>query len=104
MEAHYETTTRFQRSFDDLDAQKRKAFLGKLEEFIEDLKSTPLGASPKFRPGLRVHPVDKTTDPVTHSMTWAMQWFDGRATFQMVVKVDAVEVTWLDVGGHEIYR
>lgn len=75
MDAHYDVTARFERSFGDLDARKRSAFLAKLEEFVEDLKATPLGSSPKFRPGLRIHPVDRKTDPVT-----------------------------LDVGGHEIYR
>ena len=51
-----------------------------------------------------MHVVDKNTEPYTHSMTWAMDWFDGRATFQMDITENTLTVTWLDIGNHQVYK
>lgn len=97
----FDTTERFDRDFRKLPDAERKRFIATLKnKFIPDI------ATGRFRPGLRVKPVqgvraDGGTRPIME-MTWAP---DGRATWQYGDEVRPGEphVVWRRIGGHEIF-
>ncbi|SEC53777.1 hypothetical protein SAMN05216483_1896 [Streptomyces sp. 2131.1] len=97
----FETTARFDRDFKKLLPEERARFQDCVRK-----KFVPDAATGRFRPGLRVKPVQGVPLPAgarpVMEMTWAP---DGRATWQYADEVHAGEphIVWRRVGGHEIF-
>lgn len=92
----YETTRRFERDYQRLTEQQRRAFREAVRGFVADLE-TGRG----FRKGLRVKRVQGTAG--VFQMTWAP---DGRATFEYGVSARPGEphIVWRRCGTHDVFR
>jgi len=92
----YEATRRFLRDFDSLTPQQKRAFLGSVQKFVDDLER---GGT--FRKGLRVRRVEGTAS--VFEMTWAP---DGRATFEFgpAKRESEPHVVWRRCGSHDVFR
>lgn len=92
----FQRTPRFDRDWKALTAAEQRRFRRVIsEEFVPDL------ARDRFRPGLRVKPVQSA--PGAWEMTWAP---DGRATFEYGSSQRPGEphIIWRRIGGHAVFR
>jgi hypothetical protein len=91
--ATFETTSRFEKDFADLDPSDKDRFRTAVRHFVADL------AAGTFRPGLRVKRV-QGTDGV-FEMTFAP---DGRATWQYgeELKPGLPHIIWRRIGTHDV--
>lgn len=97
----FETAAHFKRDFKRLSPEDKKRF----EDIIQN-KFVPDIAMGRFRPGLRVKPVQGVSVPAGQSPIMEMTWApDGRATWQFgaSVREGQTHVIWRRVGGHEIF-
>ena len=90
----YERLLRFNRDYDTLSSDEKKAFNAAVRKFVEDLER-----GQGFRKGLRVKGVQGA--PNVYEMTWAD---DGRATFSYGRSIhgDEPHVIWHRVGTHDV--
>jgi hypothetical protein len=90
----YERLQRFDRDYDALSPNERRAFKEAVQKFVDDLER-----GQGFRRGLRVKGVRGA--PGVFEMTWAD---DGRATFSFGKSVRGNEphVVWHRVGSHAV--
>ena len=90
----YERLPRFDRDWDSLSPEQRKAFRASIEKFVADLER-----GQGFRKGLRVKGVQGS--PGIYEMTWAE---DGRATFSIgkSLRENEPHIVWHRVGTHGI--
>lgn len=92
----FETTSRFDKDWADLDSDDRARFRTTVKEsFVPDLVAR------RFRAGLRVRGVQRTDGIM--EMTWAP---DGRATWQYGDELSEgdAHVIWRRIGTHDIFR
>ena len=92
----FERSREFDRLYDALSTEERRAFKRAVEKFIADMKRDG-----EFRKSLRVKGLRGA--PGMYEMTWAMP--DGRAVFSYgeAVREGEPHVIWHAVGGHEIF-
>ncbi|MEU6484292.1 hypothetical protein [Streptomyces sp. NPDC046887] len=97
----FATTARFERDFKRLSAQEKERFKETIRtKFVPDMTTG------RFRPGLRVKPVQGVRLPAGEHPVMEMTWApDGRATWQFGKELREGEphVIWRRVGGHEIF-
>lgn len=90
----YERLLRFNRDYDALSPDEKKAFKAAVRKFVEDLER-----GQGFRKGLRVKGVQGALG--VYEMTWAD---DGRATFSYgrPIRGEEPHVIWHRVGTHNV--
>lgn len=90
----YERLQRFNRDYDALSPEEKRAFKEAVAKFVEDLER-----GRGFRKGLRVKGVQGA--PGIFEMTWAD---DGRATFSYgrSVRGNEPHVIWHRIGSHDV--
>ncbi len=92
----YETTRRFERDYQLLTDNQKRAFRAAVKKFVEDLEDAR-----GFRKSLRVKGVRGAEG--IFEMTWAD---DGRATFQYgsPLKSGEAHIIWRRCGTHGIFK
>jgi hypothetical protein len=90
----YERLARFNRDYERLTAEERRAFKAAVKKFVADLQG-----GQGFRKGLRVKGVQGS--PGVYELTWAD---NGRATFSYgeSIRENEPHVVWRRVGTHDV--
>jgi hypothetical protein len=88
----FERLRRFDRDYDQLSREEKRAFQAAVRKFVADLEA---GAG--FRKGLRVKGVQGSTG--LYEMTWAD---NGRATFSYGEAIRERHIVWRRVGAHDV--
>ncbi len=91
----YEATRRFERDFDRLTEEQKKAFRSAVGKFVEDIERRS-----GFRKSLRVKGVEGAQG--VFEMTWMP---NGRATFQYGAPIRPGEphIVWRRCGTHDVF-